>query len=288
VTFDRFEVDLIRRRLRRDGRVVRLQPKPFLLLARLLERPGEVITRSELQAALWTGETHVEFEAGLNTAVRKLRRALGDSAADARFVQTVPGIGYRFIAPVSQPQTAAPENGDSHLFRDEVRGKGGCHRFPDRPYVRLAAVALLIVFLSPAASHRAVAESVFIDDACAHARAKEPQRALRTIDRGLAMYPRSAALRANRGLYLHAVGRYDEEMTELLAAVATDPASAEAQFHLGLGYARRRAFADSLAALQRAVTMNPDEPRYRRWLDLIAADAQRTTASAPDPARARG
>ena len=287
MTFDCFHVDLVRRRLRKNGRVVRLQPKPFLVLAKLLERPGEVITRSELQAALWTGETHVEFEAGLNTAVRKLRRALGDSAADARFIQTVPGIGYRFITPICEPAPApelAPEPPAITAFtpprlpRLVVRSM----------YARLAAMAVMIILLSPAASHRMVAESVFIDDACALARAKEPQLALRTIERGLAMYPRSAALRANRGLYLHAVGRYDEEMTELLGAVATDPASAEAQFHLGLGYARRRVFAESLAALERAVRMKPDEPRYRRWLDLIAADAQRTPVSAPDPARARG
>ena len=227
-----------------------------MLLAKLLERPGEIITRAELQAALWTGETHVEFEAGLNTAVRKLRRALGESAADPRFVQTVPGIGYRFIAPVAQLEAAG--NGDRPRF----------------PYARLAAAAALIILLSPVASHRAIAESVFIDDACALAKVKQPQLALRTIERGLAMYPRSAALRANRGLYLHAVGRYDEEMTELLAAVGSDPQSAEAQFHLGLGYARRRAFAESLTALERAVTINPNEPRYRGWLRLIAADAR--------------
>jgi DNA-binding winged helix-turn-helix (wHTH) protein len=277
VTFDRFEVDLIRRRLRKDGRVVRLQPKPFLILARLLERPGEVVTREQLVATLWTGETHVEFDAGLNTAIRKLRRALGDSAADARFIQTVPGIGYRFIGPVPQP---AAENGDSHLFRENgdshlFRENGDSHLFRDlRPYARLAAVTLLIVFLSPAASHRAIAESAFMDDACALARVKQPQLALRTIERGLAMYPRSAALRAHRGLYLHAVGRYDDEMSALLDAVALDPRSAEAQFHLGLGYARRRAYAESLTALERAVVLDPNQPRYRSWLDLIAADAR--------------
>jgi DNA-binding winged helix-turn-helix (wHTH) protein len=275
VTFDRFEVDVTRRRLQKEGRIVRIQPKPFLLLAKLLERPGEVITRAELQAALWTGETHVEFEAGLNTAVRKLRRALGDSAGNARFIQTVPGIGYRFIAPTAERQAVVPESHTS--------------RVPNlRLYARLAAVAVLIIFLSPGASHHVIAESVFIEDACALMKVKQPQLALRTIERGLTMYPRSAALRANRGLYLHAVGRYDEEMSELMSAVATDPRSAEAQFHLGLGYARRRAFPESVAALERAVGMSPNEPRYRRWLDLIAVDARRQPASAPNPGRARG
>jgi tetratricopeptide (TPR) repeat protein len=147
---------------------------------------------------------------------------------------------------------------------------------------------LLIILLSPAASHRAIAESVFIDDACALMKVKQPQLALRTIERGLTIYPRSAALRAYRGLYLHAVGRYDEEMTQLLDAVAIDSRSAEAQFHLGLGYARRRAFAQSMMALERAVRMNPNEPRYRHWLDLIAADVRKQPASVPNPGRARG
>ena len=285
MAFDRFEVDLTRRRLRKDGRIVRLQPKPFLLLAKLLERPGQIVTRAELQAALWGAETHVEFEAGLNTAMRKLRRALGDSAADARFIQTVTGIGYQFIATVSTSQPATP----SMPIVSRAVPAGAAVRFtPIRAYARLAAVAVLILLLSPVASHRAIAESAYIEDACSLAKVKQPWLALRTIERGLAMYPRSAALRANRGLYLHALGRYDEEMIELRGAVAGDPRSAEAQFHLGLGYARRRAFAESLTALESAVRLKPNEQRYRHWRELIAADAQRQPASAAHPVRASG
>ena len=268
MTFDSFEVDLVRRRLRKDGRPVRLQPKPFLVLAKLLERPGDVITRAELQAALWTGETHVEFEAGLNTAVRKLRRALGDSAADSRFIQTVPGVGYRFIAPVPEAKDAAQQPAPIVTPAVPPTPPAMSTR---RVIVRFAAAAALVIFLSPAGSHRVVAESAFIDSACELFRGKQPHLALKTIERGLGMHPRSAALRAHRGLYLHAVGRYDEEIPALLDAVAADPRSAEAQFHLGLGYARRNAYADSLAALQNAVRLNPDEPRYRRWLDLVRA-----------------
>jgi DNA-binding winged helix-turn-helix (wHTH) protein len=267
MTFARFDVDVNRRRLLRDGRPVRLQPKPFLLLAKLLENPGKVVTRAELQAALWSGETHVEFEAGLNTAVRKLRRALGDSAANSRFIQTVPGVGYRFIEPLSAPQGAGPQP------EPPVVPVGMpsplATRSTHQVLARLAAAAVLIIFLAPAASHRAVAESVFIDRACELFRGRQPQLALQTVERGLGMHPHSAALRAHRGLYLHAVGRYDEEIPALLDAVAADPRSAEAQFHLGLGYARRNAFADSLAALHNAVTLNPNEPRYRRWLELV-------------------
>ena len=70
----------------------------------LLERPGEVVTRQELQARLWPSDTYVGFDEGLNTAIRKLRTAFGDSAANPRFIETLPRRGYRFIAPVKRGQ----------------------------------------------------------------------------------------------------------------------------------------------------------------------------------------
>jgi Tol biopolymer transport system component/DNA-binding winged helix-turn-helix (wHTH) protein len=97
--FGTFEADSATGELRRAGRPVGLQEQPFRLLLALLERPAEIVTRAELREKLW-GETHVDFEEGLNTAVRKLRDALGDSASNPRFVETLPRRGYRFIAPV--------------------------------------------------------------------------------------------------------------------------------------------------------------------------------------------
>jgi DNA-binding winged helix-turn-helix (wHTH) protein len=81
---------------------VRLQEQPFRVLALLLERPGEMVTREEMRSQLWPDDTFVDFDHGLNTAVNKLREALGDAAANPRFVQTVARRGYRFIAPVQQ------------------------------------------------------------------------------------------------------------------------------------------------------------------------------------------
>jgi DNA-binding winged helix-turn-helix (wHTH) protein len=72
----------------------------------LLERPGEVVTRQELQARLWPADTYVGFDEGLNTAIRKLRTAFGDSAGNPRFIETLPRRGYRFIAPVTEAATA--------------------------------------------------------------------------------------------------------------------------------------------------------------------------------------
>jgi DNA-binding winged helix-turn-helix (wHTH) protein/TolB-like protein len=100
VRFDEFEADLRAGALWRNGERIRIQDLPFRLLTALLERPGEVVTRAELVRRLWGGETFVDFDAGLNTAVAKLREALGDSAETPRLVETVPKRGYRLLATV--------------------------------------------------------------------------------------------------------------------------------------------------------------------------------------------
>jgi DNA-binding winged helix-turn-helix (wHTH) protein len=111
--FGLFEVDLVSGELRKDGTRIRLQEQPFRVLAMLLERPGEMVTREEMRTRLWPGDTFVDFDHGLNTAVNKLREALGDVAANPRFVQTVARRGYRFIAPVQQNGVSGPSAGIS-------------------------------------------------------------------------------------------------------------------------------------------------------------------------------
>jgi len=100
VRFGVFEVDLRAGELRKRGSKVKLQEQPFQVLALLLERPGDVVTRDELQRRLWPSHTFVDFEQGLNGTIKRLRQALGDSAESPRFVETLPRHGYRFIAPV--------------------------------------------------------------------------------------------------------------------------------------------------------------------------------------------
>ncbi len=100
VHFGVFEVDLRSRELRKHGLKVKIQEQPFRVLAMLLEQPGEVVAREELRKKLWPAETFVDFEHGLNAAINKLREALGDSADNPRFVETLHRRGYRFIAPV--------------------------------------------------------------------------------------------------------------------------------------------------------------------------------------------
>lgn len=87
--------------LTRDGRAVRLEPQPARALALLLSRPGEVVSREELRAAIWGGHTHVDYDRGLAYCVAQVRSALGDSGENPRFVQTLPKRGFRFLAPVT-------------------------------------------------------------------------------------------------------------------------------------------------------------------------------------------
>jgi DNA-binding winged helix-turn-helix (wHTH) protein len=98
--FGDLELDATTGELSRDGQWVRLQPQQLQLLAVLLRHPGHVVSRDELKQALWSEQTFVEFEDSLNHAVIRLRRALGDSAEEPRFIETVPKRGYRFVAAV--------------------------------------------------------------------------------------------------------------------------------------------------------------------------------------------
>jgi Tol biopolymer transport system component/DNA-binding winged helix-turn-helix (wHTH) protein len=108
IRFGLFELDFRAGKLRKQGRHIKLQDQPLQLLELLLSRPGELVTREELQQALWPADTFVEFDQGLNTAIKKIRLALGDSADNPRFVETIPRKGYRFIAPVDGRQTEGP------------------------------------------------------------------------------------------------------------------------------------------------------------------------------------
>jgi DNA-binding winged helix-turn-helix (wHTH) protein len=99
--FGIFELDTQSRELRRHGLKIRLPDQSFQILHMLLSHPGEVVTRDDLRRQLWTSETFVDFDVGLNSAIRKLREALEDSADNPRFVETLPRRGYRFIAPLT-------------------------------------------------------------------------------------------------------------------------------------------------------------------------------------------
>ena len=121
VRFEGFEVDLRAQELYKSGRKVMLQVQPFQVLAMLLEQPGEVVTREEMQKRLWPADTFVDFDHSLNTAIKKLRQALGDDKKKPRFVETLPKRGYRFLATVKGPAapagTSTPALGSAALAK---------------------------------------------------------------------------------------------------------------------------------------------------------------------------
>jgi DNA-binding winged helix-turn-helix (wHTH) protein len=114
VRFGIFELDLSSGELRKSGTRVKLHDQPFQVLAILLSRPGEVVTREEIRGKLWPDDTFVDYDHGLNNAVNRLREALGDTAETPRFIETLPRRGYRFIGAVNaavaprQNEIAAP------------------------------------------------------------------------------------------------------------------------------------------------------------------------------------
>ena len=141
VRFGAFEADLQAGELRKSGIRVRLQDQPFRVLALLLERSGEVVSREDLRSEIWPDDTFVDFDHSLNTAINKIREALGDSASHPRFVETIPRRGYRFVFPVERPAAGASGNTDAprrRLTRSVLVPA----------LVLLAGVAALIVWLN--------------------------------------------------------------------------------------------------------------------------------------------
>lgn len=106
--FGAFDVDLRSGELHKHGIRLKLQDQPFQVLALLLEHPGDVVTREELRRKLWPADTFVDFDTGLNSAIKKLRDVLGDSAEKPRYIETLPRRGYRFIAPIENGAQPAP------------------------------------------------------------------------------------------------------------------------------------------------------------------------------------
>jgi TolB-like protein/DNA-binding winged helix-turn-helix (wHTH) protein/Flp pilus assembly protein TadD len=143
--FGVFELDTQSGELRRHGLKVRLPDQSFQILKKLIERPGDVVTRDELRSVLWTAETFVDFEVGLNSAVRKLREALDDSAENPRFVETLPRRGYRFVASVAEVAPQIPSGAEPVAPQAETRSR----HFPT---TRWAAGGLLTIALVASAA----------------------------------------------------------------------------------------------------------------------------------------
>ncbi|MBZ5561927.1 MAG: winged helix-turn-helix domain-containing protein [Acidobacteriia bacterium] len=107
IRFGVFDADLRTGELRKQGLKLKLQIQPFRILAMLLERPGELVTREEIREALWPADTFIDFEHSVNSSIKKLREVLSDDAETPRYIETLPRRGYRFIAAVETAQKAA-------------------------------------------------------------------------------------------------------------------------------------------------------------------------------------
>jgi DNA-binding winged helix-turn-helix (wHTH) protein/Tfp pilus assembly protein PilF len=135
--FGAFELDLQESELRKRGIRIKLQQKPLQILGMLLRTPGAFVTRAQLAQHLWPG-LHVRFDGSLNTAVNSLRQALGDSPRNPRFIETRPGRGYRFIAPVAtvddpvrapaEPSAIANNSADFAAYQDYLKGRSFCNK----------------------------------------------------------------------------------------------------------------------------------------------------------------
>ena len=107
VRFGPFEIDLHTCELRKRGVKLKLSGQAFKILAILVERPNELVTREELRERLWPADTFVDFEHGVNTSIKRLRQVVGDSAASPRYIETLPRRGYRFVSPVEYCRCSA-------------------------------------------------------------------------------------------------------------------------------------------------------------------------------------
>ena len=163
--FGVFEADLKARDLRKQGRRMRLQEQPFAMLVLLLERPGDLVTREELRARLWPADTFVDFDHSMNTAVNKIREALGDSAASPRFVETVARRGYRFLADVqweAQEEKAGPPASPDNAG-DSALEIPALHRGIPRALFGLIQVMYLVFYIEALIHWSAVEKISWLD-----------------------------------------------------------------------------------------------------------------------------
>ncbi|HXJ38775.1 MAG TPA: winged helix-turn-helix domain-containing protein, partial [Bryobacteraceae bacterium] len=161
VRFGVFEFDLRSGELHKQGRKIRLEGQPVQVLVKLLGRPGELVSREELQKQLWPSDTYVNFEQSLNAAVKRLRQALGDSPVNPRFVETLARRGYRFIAPVSGiAEGAQVATSPAATVRSlAVLPFGNTEADPETEYLAEGITESIINYLSPLPIMRVMSRS---------------------------------------------------------------------------------------------------------------------------------
>ncbi len=166
--FGPYKADLRTGELRKHGIRLRLQEQPFQVLAMLLLNPGELVTREQLQKRLWPGDTFVDFDHGLNTAINKLREVLSDSSATPKYIETLPRRGYRFLAAVefeggNSQELLPASSGEAHAGSSGHEAEADLPAAP-RPVARSLFLALqtmyLVFYVVTLARHDRIAEAV--------------------------------------------------------------------------------------------------------------------------------
>ena len=148
VRFAEYQADLRSGELLRQGQRLKLQEKPFQVLAALLTRPGELVTREELRQSLWPADTFVDFEHGLNTAVNKVREVLRDSAGNPRFIETLPRRGYRFVGAILNDLPASVETQAVASVPAQRRELPTAPRFASRTLLLLIELGYLFSYIA--------------------------------------------------------------------------------------------------------------------------------------------
>lgn len=289
--FGVFELDPQAAQLRRDGRRVPLQDLPMRLLEALIERPGEVVTREELRDRLWPPDHHLDVDAGLNTAVRRLREALDDDAARPRFVATLPRRGYRFVAPVAVVAAGGSDTppgepqGDAGRWRGPLGGRR--LRWSLATAALLASVVIGVAMLPTFATLAGGADPEQAEEAAADelyllARHHAARRTREGLEKAIAAYQSSLARRPDQaraygglaaayallGAYDYWRPREALEPARIMVerALELDPDSAEAQVALAwvliLG---KWDWQGAGEALDRAIALDPDNADARLW-----------------------
>ncbi len=249
VRFGEFELDPRAAELRRNGQVVNLPRQQFIVLTTLVEVPGALVTREELRSRLWGDDEHVDFDAGLNFCIRQLRLALGDTADQPRFIQTVPRRGYRFVAPLTAPD-AEP------------------HATPSRRPGALALATLTVVVIAGVALWSV-------------GRGASPPAPL-------ASDARIADAHAARGFVaLNDEWDWDVAARAFNRALQLDPNHEVALISMSRLHASQGRFDSALEFARRATAAHPSSSRARvtlGWMQLFAGDAEaaRETCAAPD------
>ena len=272
--FDAFELAVDEGALRRDGEPVPLQDLPLRLLAHLIERAPEVVTRAQLREALWAPDTHVDVDASLNTAVARVREALGDAASDPRFVATVPRRGYRFIGEASRRATTEPPPTQRRRPQKWIIASLGIAS------LLLAVVAWRVVHETTASDDGRQAnlarEHLLIARHHADKRSREGlEKAIASFQSAVALAPDSAEAYAGLASTYALLGIYDfwrpREAFEPATTMATralqlDTDSAEAHLATGLVAAVGQwDWEDSQRAMRRAMELAPDSADVNYW-----------------------